>query len=142
MQQIDFHFNVSNRLLYACRTASTVYRRGLTLAVWSSDRQRLNRFNDMLWEHDTLSFIPHVPANHPLAHETPIRFGTALSELTGDVLLLLDDYLPPQWEEEFKRFNRIIDVVSTDEKERQLSRARYRAYKAQGVTLEAYDRSL
>ena len=67
-------------------------------------------------------------------------WSTDLSKLSGDVLLLLDDYLPPAWKDDFERFTRIIDVVSTEPQELQLSRERYRAYRAAGVELAAYDR--
>lgn len=140
MQQIDFHFNVPNRLFYACQVAATVYRRGLTLAVWTADEARLRSFNAMLWERDPLSFIPHVPANHPHAAETPVRFSTNIEALEGDVLLLLDDHLPPNWETTLARFPRIIDVVSTQPDELALSRERYRAYKRAGVELVTHDR--
>ena len=123
MQKIDFHYNVPDRLRYACLVARTVYRRGLTLAVF-----------------DDLAFLPHVRAGSPLAGETPIRLSNRLEELEGDVLLLLDDQLPPEWQERLDRFSRIIDVVSTKPEELQASRSRFRAYKAAGVELAAYDR--
>ena len=140
MQKIDFHFNVPNRLRYACLVARTVYRRGLTLAVWSADERRLDALDSLLWRFDDLAFLPHVRAESPLAGETPILLSSKLGNLSGDVLLLLDDGLPPDWALSFDRFQRIIDVVSTEPNELQASRARYRAYKAAGVELAAYDR--
>lgn len=140
MQKIDFHFNVPNRLRYACLVARTVYKRGLTLAFWTSDAERLRYFDQLLWSFDDLAFLPHVRANSAHANETPILLSTDLSELKGDVLVLLDDHLPESWKTDFERFGRIIDVVSTDPTELRLSRDRYRAYKAEGVELAAYDR--
>ena len=140
MQKIDFHFNVPNRLRYACLVARTVYRRGLTLAVWSADERRLDALDSLLWRFDDLAFLPHVRAESPLAGETPILLSSKLGNLSGDVLLLLDDGLPPDWASSFDRFQRIIDVVSTEPNELQASRARYRAYQAAGVELAAYDR--
>lgn len=140
MQKIDFHFNVPDRLRYACLVARTVLRRGLTLALWSSDERRLRDLDSLLWRFNDLAFLPHVFTTSPLAGETPILMSTDLSSLQGDVLLLLDDYLPPTWQTDFERFNRIIDVVSTKPDELKLSRDRYRAYRAAGVELAAYDR--
>lgn len=140
MQKIDFHYNVPNRLRYACLVARTVYRRGLKLAIWSADERRLRELNSLLWRFDDLAFLPHVHADSPLAKETPILLSTRLESLNGDVLLLLDDNLPPEWEQRFDRFSRIIDVVSTDPIELQASRNRFRAYRAAGVELAAYDR--
>ena len=140
MQKIDFHFNVPDRLRYACLVARTVLRRGLTLALWSSDERRLRDLDSLLWRFNDLAFLPHVFTTSPLANETPILMSTDLSSLQGDVLLLLDDHLPPSWQTDFERFNRIIDVVSTKPDELKLSRDRYRAYRAAGVELAAYDR--
>lgn len=140
MQKVDFHFNVPDRLRYACLVARTVYRRGLTLAVWTADTKRLRMLDSLLWRFDDLAFLPHTRAGGPLAAETPILLSNRLSELKGDVLLLLDDELPPDWENAFGNFSRIIDVVSTEPNELQASRARYKAYKAAGVELSAYDR--
>lgn len=140
MQKIDFHFNVSDRLRYACLVARTVLRRGLTLALWSSDEKRIRDLDALLWRFNDLAFLPHVYSSSPLAGETPILISTDLSTLNGDVLLLLDDHLPPTWQTDFARFNRIIDVVSTNPQELALSRDRYRAYRAAGVELAAYDR--
>ena len=97
MQKIDFHYNVPDRLRYACLVARTVYRRGLTLAVWTADERRLRELDSLLWRFDDLAFLPHVRAGSPLASETPIRLSSRLEELEGDVLLLLDDQLPPEW---------------------------------------------
>lgn len=140
MQKIDFHFNVPNRLQYACLVARTVYRRGLTLAVWTADERRLRHFDSLLWQFEPLSFLPHVRAGSAHAEQTPILLSSDLSALKGDVLLLLDDALPPDWEKHFDGFTRIIDVVSTEPAELEASRNRYRAYKQAGVELAAYDR--
>ena len=140
MQRIDFHFNVPDRLRYACLVARTVHRRGLTLALWSSDAGRLGPLDRLLWRFDDLTFLPHAVASSPQAAETPILLSTNLAELRGDVLLLLDDHLPEGWKDAFERFSRIIDVVSTDPEELRLSRDRYRAYRKAGVELAAFDR--
>ena len=134
MQKIDFHYNVPDRLRYACLVARTVYRLG------TADERRLRELDSLLWRFDDLAFLPHVRATSPLAGETPIRLSNRLEELEGDVLLLLDDQLPPEWQERLDRFSRIIDVVSTKPEELQASRSRFRAYKAAGVELAAYDR--
>ena len=84
--------------------------------------------------------ISHVFADDRHAAETPIILSTQLPQLTGDVLVLLDYALPADWQKEFSRFSRIIDVVSTEPTELKLSRDRWRAYKAAGVELAAYDR--
>lgn len=140
MYSIDFHYNVPKRLPYACLVAKTVLRRGLRLAVWTRNVERLKALDALLWSFNDLAFVPHVGPEHPLAPKTPVLLGADLNALTGDVLLLIDDDLPEGWQQAFARFSRIIDVVSLDPEETRLSRARYRAYRDAGVELKAYDR--
>ena len=56
-------------------------------------------------------------------------------------LLLLDDALPDDWEHALSRFGRIIDVVGSAPEEVESSRSRYRAYRAAGAELAAYDQA-
>ena len=49
--------------------------------------------------------------------------------------------MPPDWQHTLAPFNRVVDIVSTNQTELLNSRARYRLYKTAGVTLNAYDRS-
>lgn len=142
MQQVDFHFNVPGRLLYACQVAKTVLvKHQLTLSFWSSSEDQLKRLNSMLWSFDDLAFLPHAFVGGSFsAASAPILLSTDLSALKGDVLVLLDDALPPDWRAEFSRFGRIIDIVGTSEQEKATSRIRYKAYRDSGVKLMAYDR--
>lgn len=94
--------------------------------------EKLTEIDELLWRFDDLAFLPHVFADDRHAAETPILLSTKLPQLTGDVLVLLDDALPADWQKEFGRFSRIIDVVSTEPTELKLSRDRWRAYKAAG----------
>lgn len=140
MLKIDFHHHVNNRLVYACQVAQTLLRRHLTVAFWTRDRNRLAELDHLLWTIDPNTFLPHAFCDAPIADDTPILLSTQLDQLHADVLVLLDDHLPDQWERIFPRYQRIIDIVSVDEKELRLSRARYRAYKRSGIELAAYDR--
>ncbi len=140
MRKVDFHHHVPDRLRYACSVARTVLKHRLTLAVWSSDAERLRVLDALLWNCSPLVFLPHVRAESPLASETPIRMSENLGALTGDVLLLLDDQLPPTWEKDFERFDHVIDVVSTRPEELALGRERYRAYRRAKVELADYNR--
>ena len=141
MQQIDFHFNVAKRSLYACRLIKKVRRMGLTVAVWSSDINDLRRTYDDLWRFEDLTFIPHAWAGSAFADDAPVLFSEDIHALKpADVIVLLDEMVPPDWQNTLAPFKRVVDIVSTDPTELQHSRARWRLYKAAGVTLNAYDR--
>lgn len=142
MNQIDFHFNVLNRSIYACRLVKKVTGLGLTVGLWSRNEVFLKNVFDDLWRFEDMTFIPHAWAGSDLERETGVVFSTDLAALgRRDVLILLDEAVPENWKTAFSSFDRVIDIVSRNDEELQHSRTRYRLYKASGVELKAYDRS-
>lgn len=142
MQQIDFHFNVANRSLYACRLLKKVTGMGLASAVWSSNEGFLSRVYDDLWRFEDLTFISHAWAGSQWETDAAVVFSTDISALAArSVIVLLDECVPENWQQELQRFERVIDIVSTNPSELQNSRQRYRVYHAAGIALKAYDRS-
>ncbi len=142
MKQIDFHYHVANRSIYACKLVKKVTEKKLSVALFSSNADFLQLVYDDLWRFEDMTFIPHAWADSEYARDTNVLFTTDLTKLKGqDVLILLDDNVPENWSETFEKFDRIVDIVGTSEEELQTSRARFRLYKSSGVTLMAYDRS-
>lgn len=137
--QIDFHFNVENRLHYACRVVRKARAADKTVLVYSSDAQELARLDAMLWTFSALDFIAHVYADHPLAHATPVLLTTTPIDLKRDVLLALDDELAPDFAQWFNQFERVIDVVSRDETERAQARSRFKHYRDSGLAPTHHD---
>ena len=43
--RIDFHFNVPNRVLYACRVVRKALANNMTVAVWTRDERKLDFFS-------------------------------------------------------------------------------------------------
>ena len=140
MEKIDFHFNVGDRLGYVCAVAKKMGTLGKRMAVWSTDRARLDALDRLLWTREPRSFLAHSRAGDPAEAHAPIVLSESLPNLKADVLVLLDDDLPEDWGTEFGRFERIIDVVGDEEAERAASRVRWRAYKAASVKVDAFDR--
>ena len=141
MQQIDFHFNVTQRTIYACRLIKKVRSMGLTVAVWSSNEVILRRAYDDLWRFEDLTFIAHAWAGSTFEADAPVIFSNDITALKpADVIILLDEGVPPDWRDTLAPFSRVVDIVSTNPTELQHSRARYKLYKTAGVTLNAYDR--
>ena len=142
MKQIDFHYNVMRRTIYACKWVKKVTGLGLTAALWSRDEAFLKTVYDDLWRFEDMAFIAHAWAGSATQSESPVVFSTDIASLTGhDVLVLLDDNVPDNWREVFDGFDRVVDIVGKSPEELTASRARYRLCKASGVALKAYDRS-
>jgi DNA polymerase-3 subunit chi len=140
--QLDFHFNVPERVEYACRVVRKARAAGKTVVAWTADAERLARFDAALWTFSALDFLPHVYADNPLAAETPVLLALDAARLPqADVLLLLDDAPPPAHAALFARYERVIDVVSRDEAERDAARLRFKAYRDEGLEPTAHDQA-
>ena len=139
--EVTFHFNVGDRLQYACRLLRKGHRAGHCMTVLG-DAVLLERLDRLLWTFDPLAFVPHVradPEGAVPAHlvDTPIWLVEAVahSPVTHRVLLQLHDTLPQGLE----RFDRLHEVVSSQPDEREAARERWRRHAAAGRTLVRHD---
>ncbi|SPJ16555.1 putative DNA polymerase III subunit chi [Burkholderiales bacterium] len=136
---IDFHFNVDHCVAYACRVVRKARSADKTVLVFSRDDERLSRLDLALWTFSALDFLPHVGLPSPLAAATPIWLSPTQPDGQRDLLLLLDDEPAPQFKTWFPRFERVIDVVSTDPADRARARTRFKTYRDAGFTPVAHE---
>ena len=145
MARIDFAFGAPDRLKTACVIARKRFTEGQRLIVFCTDARRLAAFDRLLWTFDPASFIPHVSADDPLCAQTPIVLCTSSPfavlahwpAAPTPWLLNLDDDCAPALD----RFERVMEVVSHSEDERQAARSRWRTYTAAGHDVHAHDLS-
>jgi DNA polymerase-3 subunit chi len=133
--RIDFHFNVEDRLQYACRVVRKARAADKSVLAYAREPARLARFDSALWIFSALDFVPHVYVDSPLAARTPVvlTLDATLASPQRDVFLNLDDDVPPGFAELMARFERLIEVVSRDDADRQRARERFRCYRAAGI---------
>ena len=136
MTRVDFHFNMANKLDYACRLARKVYMAGQNLVVYSADAAFLKTFDQALWTLSPLDFIPHVWANDPLATRTPIVLTSECGDTPHHDNLLNLSAESPLF---FSRFERLLELVSTEEADRLAGRARYKFYRERGYHMFTHD---
>jgi DNA polymerase-3 subunit chi len=136
MTRVDFHVNIDDRVLHACRLVRKIHRSGLRVVVCSSDPARLAAFDQALWTFSPHDFVPHVMASDRLAAETPVLL-TADAEAAPwyPVLVNLGDDTPAG----FARFERLIELVGAGEAERAAARSRWRFYRDRGYALTLHD---
>jgi len=134
MTRIDFHSNVGDSLLYACRLVRKAYQAGQPTIV-VAEPERLRAFDEQLWTFSALDFVPHCMAGTPLAAQTPIVLATSLDDVPHhQVLLNLGASVPAQ----FARFERLLEVVGNAQDELIAGRERYRFYRDRGYALNNY----
>jgi DNA polymerase-3 subunit chi len=138
MTRIDFHFNMPDKLSYACRLVRKAHGAGSRLVVHTTDRALLNQLDQALWTFSALDFLPHCHAADALAADTPIILADHSCDTPHhDVLINLDAELP----EFFTRFERLIEIVTTDEDDVVAGRKRWKFYKDRGYQLNRFDRA-
>jgi DNA polymerase-3 subunit chi len=132
--RIDFHSNVGDALLYACRLIRKAYQAGQPLVVLA-EPPRLRALDDQLWTFSPLDFVPHCMADSALASQTPVVLTSNLDTAPHhQVLLNLSATVPPQ----FARFERLLEVVGNAPDELAAGRERYRFYRDRGYALNNY----
>ena len=128
--RVDFAFGEPHRLRTACQVVRKHYLAGRKLIIYHSDKRALARFDRLLWGFEPDAFIPHVSVQHPLAAQTPILLtDTAPQPLTVNPaepiwLLNLDNQCPST----AAQFQRILEIVSDQEQDKQSARQRWRQY--------------
>lgn len=140
MTAVAFHFNVPERRAYTCRLLRKAYRAGARVAV-TGDSALLAELDRLLWTFEPLEFVPHWRGASPAAlparlAATPIVLVQQPSTVAGhQVLVNLGESLAPG----FDAFERVIEVVGRDERDRAGARRRWREYSAGGLQIERHE---
>jgi DNA polymerase-3 subunit chi len=135
---IAFHFNAPAKLAYACRLLRKATAIGSTLAV-VGDEAVLAKLDEQLWSFSALDFIPHgrfdALTDAQRAH-TPVWLCQSAEQGQGrEVLVNLSHAVP----EGFDAFERVIEVVSQDEADKQSARLRWKHYAERGLDIVRHD---
>ncbi len=77
-------------------------------------------------------------ASDRLAPETPIVIDYLGTEPAHDQVLL---NLKTEWPPLFSRFQRLIEIVSTEDEDRRLARERFKFYRDRGYEIRTHDLS-
>lgn len=138
MTQIDFYTRVGDRLHTACRIAAKARARGLQVTLFCPDRDAASRLDRMLWSHPPTGFLPHCTRDHRLAAVTPVILDPVLDDPLHDELLI---NLHDEWPAAFSRFQRLAEIVTAGEDDRERARRRYRFYRERGYEIRTHDLS-
>lgn len=133
MTRIDFHSNVPNKIAYACRLVRKARNANFQVVILARDDAQLAELDAALWTFSEQDFLPHVMMDDALAAQTPILLTAtqAMEAPHHQILINLSD-TPP---DHFARFERMFEVVSSDEADKSSGRERYSYYKQRGYPL-------
>lgn len=136
MTRIDFHHGAGDKIQAACRLIVGLYAEGRRVLVYAPADGVVSQVDRQLWVQPATGFVPHCRIEDALAAETPVVIGGSLDDAAHhDVLVNLDGELPPA----FSRFERVVEIVGTDEADRGPARARFKFYRDRGYAIAAHD---
>jgi DNA polymerase-3 subunit chi len=136
--EVAFHFNVPDKLAYACRLLRKATGAGSKVVV-TGEPGLLRRLDTELWTFSALEFIPHahvaVAEAQVVAASPVVLADSPRGTPHHDVLVNLGGAVP----EGFERFERLIELVSQEEADRQEARARWKHYADRGYAIVRHD---
>ena len=138
MTRIDFYSNAEPKLRFACQLTAKALQRSLRVVIYVVDEATARDIDNMLWTFQAAGSIPHCPAIHALASETPVVIAREDAGMPHyQVMLNLHNESPAS----FSRFDRLIELVGTGDDDRRLARDRYRFYRDRGYEIHHHDLS-
>lgn len=126
MTDVSFHVQLPDKLGYACRLLRKAVNAGSQVAVLA-DPADLQSLDTLLWTFSQLDFVAHCFSDAP-AHQLDVS-TVVLGFAPRPVIVNLAASVP----DGFETFQRLIELVGTNEEEIQHARQRWRIYKAAGL---------
>lgn len=138
MTQIAFHFGATDKLAYACRLLRKAAASGARVVV-VADPATQEHLDAGLWAVGPADFVSHcnamaTPATKERSSVVLVQ-DVAQAGTARQVLVNLGATVPTGYE----AFDRVIDLVSTDEEDRNQGRLRWKQYTQQGYTITRHD---
>jgi DNA polymerase-3 subunit chi len=135
MTRIDFYILGSaadgGRDMSVCRLVHKAFASGHRIYIRTADDDAARRLDDLLWTFNQGSFIPH--ALHPTDGKEEFQVLIGHDEPPtecNDVLI----QLAPEPFAAFERFQRVLEVVGSEENDKLKGRERFRFYRERGCT--------
>ena len=135
--KVEFHTQVPDRLLYACRLLRKAAASGAQVLV-TADEETLAQFDQLLWTFSGTDFVPHCLAEtlpHQLENTPIVLSANPPAHAQLGILLNLGPDLPAG----FEQFARIIEIVSEELSDKQQARSRWKRYASAGCALSSHD---
>jgi DNA polymerase-3 subunit chi len=112
------------------------YLSGHKVVLVCDDQAYGARLDEALWDNQPTDFLPHCSTHSPEAVDTPIILATPDDETPHhDVMINLARRTPLF----FSRFERLIEVVSTEPDDVSAGRERWAFYRDRGYAMTHHD---
>ncbi len=135
MTRIEFRTNIADKIGYTCRWVRKALAQGpdISIVILAEDSRQLTALDQALWTFSDIDFLPHAVLGAPLASRSRVVLtdnGEAdLPE--SQILVNLSRTVPAS----YARFDRLLELVSTDAVDVDAGRKRYVHYRDRGYAL-------
>jgi DNA polymerase-3 subunit chi len=135
---VAFHFGAPDRLAYTCRLLRKATATGARLQVRAQTDDRVI-LDTAMWNLGPTDFISHCDAAAPdsVRSRSAVLLIDIDSPVQSDFPILVN--LAEDVPSGFEQLQRVIEIVSTDEQDRNLARLRWRHYTDRGYTITRHD---
>lgn len=138
MTRVDFYVieppSAAGHDRMMCRIVEKAWQQGHAVYVQCEDDARARAFDDLLWQFQDTSFVPHALAATATLETKVIVGCAAVDNLQPDVLINLALAVP----ELASRYARVIESAGYDDTTRRAARSRYRLYQERGFPLNTH----
>lgn len=138
--RVDFYLLATSELKaqmhFACRLLEKAYLRNYRAYVICKSKENAAHLDQLLWTYKDTSFVPHSLQDEMTEFSVPIQIGCLdnTPQQPYDILFNLTDKIPTY----YQQFLRIIEIISSDEKMKHLSRLRYQQYRSSQCSLQVH----
>lgn len=140
MTEVNIHHGAQDPIAYACRLLQKAYLRGTRVTV-CGDVELLRQLDVALWTFDATAFVPHASlrsgAQRPARlAPTPIWLVDRPDDAPEAPVLV---NLGPEIAPGFESFERLFEIVGSDDASRQAGRQRWRYLQSRGYEIRAHE---
>jgi len=134
--KVDFYTGSKDKLRTACQLSHKAMQNGMRTVISTPDAATTNAIDKLLWHFPATAFIPHCHSDADGAETVPVLLNTGSEKFPHhDLLISLHDECVPF----FSRFERVIEIVGTNEEESRRGRERFKFYRDRGYELRHFD---
>lgn len=137
MTRVIFYSNLTDKQVALSVLVQKALVKRHSVTVLAESEQVASVFSESLWRSNPTSFFPNVLASHALAKETPVVMDWQEKQLCQDDILI---NLTQKQLTTFSRFRQLIELVSTEEQDKELARQRYIFYRDRGYEIRHFDK--
>lgn len=136
MTKVDFYTGSEDKLRTACQLSHKAMQNGVRVLLSAPDAATTEALDKLLWHFPATAFIPHCRSDASAAMQMPVVLNSGSEKFPHHELLIsLHDECVPF----FSRFERVIEIVGTNEDDSRLGRERFKFYRDRGYELHHID---